>query len=83
LAKLKVFTAVKIQVEVLRVKMEAAISSETSVSYHNSTRRHNPEDLDLKIYDGWYEGTLKWEYVKGVYLPYGDPSLVSLLLAMF
>jgi len=28
--------------------MEAAWTSETSVSYHSSTRRHNPEELDLK-----------------------------------
>jgi hypothetical protein len=29
------------------VKMEAPCASET-LSYHNSTRRHNPQDLDLK-----------------------------------
>jgi hypothetical protein len=28
--------------------MEAARTSETSVSYHSTTRRHNPEDLGLK-----------------------------------
>jgi hypothetical protein len=31
------------------LKMEAARPSETLVSYCNITRRHNPEDLDLKI----------------------------------
>jgi hypothetical protein len=31
------------------VKMEAAKSSETLVSYHTITWRHKPEDHDLKV----------------------------------
>jgi len=31
------------------VMMEAARFSETLFSYHNTTRHHNPEDLDVKF----------------------------------
>jgi hypothetical protein len=34
----------------LWVKMEAATFSETLVSYHITTRRHNPEDLDANLH---------------------------------
>jgi hypothetical protein len=32
------------------LKMEAATSSETWVSHHNTTQRHNPELLDLNLH---------------------------------
>jgi hypothetical protein len=35
---------------IFRVKMEATLSSGTLVSCRNTTRRHNPEDLDLHLH---------------------------------
>jgi hypothetical protein len=33
--------------------MEEAWSSETFVFYHNTTLRHNPEEIDLKMETAW------------------------------
>jgi len=64
-ARFEVFMAMKIQVVVFWAvtmlpqylwfapKMEAAWSFETSVSYHNTTWCHNPEDLDLNKIITW------------------------------
>jgi hypothetical protein len=38
------------QVEVFTLKMEADSFFETLVSYHNTARRHNPEELDLELH---------------------------------
>jgi hypothetical protein len=38
-----------VAVSIFRVKIDTVKSSETLVSYRNTTRRHNPEDLDMNM----------------------------------
>jgi hypothetical protein len=35
--------------EALHLKMKAACSSEKVLSYRNTTRRHNPEDINVSL----------------------------------
>jgi hypothetical protein len=51
----------------ISLKMKTAKSSKTLISYRNTARRHNPEDLDLglkEIFLTQYEFILKWRHLK-------------------
>jgi hypothetical protein len=65
---------------ILRVKMEAAKSSAMLVSYRNTARRHNQEDLDLNLHHREKLKSLIWyrkitsEIFKCVAMKYSDVS---------
>jgi len=54
--------------------MEAARFSETLVSYRNTTRRYNPEDLELGLGIGW---TLWLRIVLAVFEPSDSTATVT------
>jgi hypothetical protein len=48
------------------LKMEAARSSEMLVSYHNTTWRHNPKDLDLNKQICYFDQNNKYAHFKTI-----------------